>query len=169
MSPDRVGVEREVTAFLVREADLLDERDLRGWLALLTEDIDYRIPIRVTRERASSVSPFSEDSFHMLEDWASLKARVDRFDTEFAWSEDPPSRTRRFVTNVFLESLDDDAHVRVRSNLLVYRARGDSAPQLLSGQRRDTLRRVSGEWRLATRLVLLDHTRLPTENLAIFL
>ena len=40
---------------------------------------------------------------------------------------------------------------------------------LICGERHDTLRRVDRDWRLARRLVLLDHTSLPTENLAIFL
>jgi PAH dioxygenase small subunit len=41
--------------------------------------------------------------------------------------------------------------------------------QLLAGERHDVLRRVDGELRLARRVVLLDHTVLPMDNLAIFL
>ncbi|HLQ32649.1 MAG TPA: aromatic-ring-hydroxylating dioxygenase subunit beta [Chloroflexota bacterium] len=159
----------EALMFLVREAELLDNRDLHGWLAMLTPDIDYRIPVRVTRERAAAASEFSGTAFHMVEDWGSLKARVDRFDSEFAWSEDPPSRTRRLVGNVRVEPGETAAELSVKSNLLVFRAHGESAGNLLAAERCDALRRVGGELRLAKRLVLLDHTALPTHNLAIFL
>ena len=59
--------------------------------------------------------------------------------------------------------------VRVKSNLLIYRARGDAPAELICAERWDVLRRVEGRWKLARRTVLLDHTSLPTENLAIFL
>ena len=36
----------EVVDFLYAEADLLDRQDLRGWLAHLTEDIRYVVPVR---------------------------------------------------------------------------------------------------------------------------
>ena len=66
--------------FLVMEAALLDAGRLREWFGLLTPDIDYRIPVRITRARGSGVSEFSDSSFHVQEDSASLRARIDRFD-----------------------------------------------------------------------------------------
>ncbi len=158
----------EAQSFLFHEAELLDDGDLHGWFQLLTPDVDYRIPVRVTRERSAGKSPFSQTAFHMIEDWGSLKVRVDRFDSEFALSEDPPSRTRRLVSNVRVErgALDE---LSVKSNILVFRAHRESPASLLAAERRDTLRRVEGGLKLAKRLVLLDHTALPTHNLAIFL
>ena len=163
------GLYLEVQHFLIREAELLDNRRLHDWFALLAEDIDYRVPVRITLDRPSTASPFSDDAFHMVDDWGSLKARVERFDTEFAWSEDPPSRTRRFVSNVRIEPGAQAGELAVKSNLLMYRARGDAPPQLICGERHDVLRSVDGAWKIAKRLVLLDHTSLPTHNLAVFL
>ena len=58
----------------------------------------------------------------------------------------------------------------MRSNLLVYRARGDRPEHdLLSGERHDVLRPGPDGLRLAARTVVLDATTLPTLNLAIFL
>ena len=37
---------------------------------------------------------------HFDEDRYSLEKRVERLDGDHAWTEDPPSRTRHFVTNV---------------------------------------------------------------------
>ena len=50
---------REVADFLMREAELLDERHFGEWLDLLTDDIHYNMPVRVTRgsEAASEFVP----------------------------------------------------------------------------------------------------------------
>ena len=157
-----------VEQFLYFEAELLDDRRIDEWFALLAEDIDYRIPTRTTRERITIAAEFSSDSFHMLENWHSLKTRVDRFRTGYAWSEDPPSRTRRIIGNV-RAAASDGGDVSVKSNFLVFRARYDAAPQLLAGERHDVLRPAGTSYCIARRLVLLDHTLLPVENLALFL
>jgi 3-phenylpropionate/cinnamic acid dioxygenase small subunit len=161
--------EAECVRFLYHEAELLDDRRLHDWLALLTDDIDYRIPTRVTRERDATTSEFSTASYFMLEDRGSLTTRVQRFDSEFAFSEDPPTRTRRIIGNVRLEPRGAGPEFAVKSNFLLFRAKQDLPGQLLAGERHDVLRRVDGELRLARRVVLLDHTVLPMDNLAIFL
>src|SRR5581483_4503763 len=116
--------------------------------------IDYRVPVRVTRERARG-SGFSETAWHMLEDFDSLETRVDRLDSEYAWAEDPPSRMRRFVSNVRIDE-ETDGEIRLRSNLMIYRGRYDSPTfDLICGERQDTLVRANGGLRLRRRLVLL--------------
>lgn len=161
----------EVESFLYREARLLDDQDLHDWLDLVTDDVDYEVPVRSTRERGAEQSEFSRVANIFNEDWASLDARVRRFDKEYAWSENPPTRTRRFVTNVQLEAVrDDPEEIDVISNVLVFRAKEDEVdPDLISGRRDDTLRRVDGELRLAKRTVFLDHTVLDTRPLSVFL
>ena len=156
--------------FLTREAELLDERDLRGWLDLVTDDVSYEMPVRHTRDRGAGLdAEFSADSFHMVEDRSTLEARVERFETEFAWSVDPPLRTRRFVTNVRVDEPDGE-ELPVRSNLLFYRSQGDTPDSdLLAAERRDRLRETDDGLRLAAREVRLDHTILPTKNIAFFL
>lgn len=156
--------------FLVAEAAALDENRLDDWLPMLHPDIDYRVPVRVTRERTGGPG-FSEDGFHLFENKDSLSLRVERLSTDYAWAEDPPSRTRRFVTNFRASVLDEgDGDLHVRSNLLLYRERLDEhEPQLISGERRDALRQEDGSLLLVKRLVLLDHVTLLTPNLGIFL
>ena len=157
--------------FLYQEAQVLDNRKVIEWHErMVTKDIDYRIPIRTTRER-SAETEFSNESFHMKEDWRSLKVRVDRMENNFAWSEDPPSRNRRFVSNIRVVSQDEEKEeVTVRNNLLVHRLRADETdPDLISGERHDTLRRVDGNWRITKRTVLLDHTVIGPPSLSIIL
>lgn len=166
------GTKRELrqdcVRFLNREAEALDDRRLTTWIDMLTDDMEYIVPRRVTVE-AGSEREFSDRSFHYQEDRASLEARVDRFETDHAWSEDPPSRTRRFVSNIRIEDIDED-DVTVKSNVLVYRTHGNSPDtDLIAGERRDVLRRVDGSLKLASRRVLLDTTVLDARSLSIFL
>lgn len=159
----------EVLAFLYGEAELLDDRMLRPWLDMLTDDVVYRMPVRTTRAHDVADSVLADmDHFH--EDRYSLEKRVERFETDHAWAEDPPSRTRRYVTNPRCWHSDRDDEVVVRTNLLLFRSRGDVRdPDLVSSQRTDRLRRHDGELKLADRLVWVDESTLRTQNLAVFL
>jgi 3-phenylpropionate/cinnamic acid dioxygenase small subunit len=159
----------ECVAFLNLEAELLDDNRIRDWFALIAEDIDYRVPIRVTRERFAGPG-FSSEGYHMLEDHGSLETRVLRLETEYAWAEDPPSRTRRMVSNIRVTPGEPSDELNAKSNLMVYRGRYDaSAHQLIVGERQDILRRTDDGLKLRKRLVLLDQSTLGTHNLAIFL
>jgi ethylbenzene dioxygenase beta subunit len=163
-----------ITEFLYQEAELLDEGRYREWLGLLTDDIRYQVPVRVAKERGASqsaVTGIATNMFHLDEDRDSLELRVDRLETGFAWSEEPPSRIRHFVSNVRTEPVEGSPdEVAVRSSVLVYRSRWDRPEHdLLSCERHDLLRRVDGHWRLARRRVLLDNTTLPTLNLSFFI
>jgi ethylbenzene dioxygenase subunit beta len=156
--------------FLHREAELLDARRFREWLSLLSNDVDYRVPVRSSFDDADHSAAFSERAFHMLDERHSLEVRVKRFESGFAWSEIPPSRTRRFVSNIRVRQTQQEKEIEVNSNLLLYRARGDMPPELLCGERRDVLvQEEDGQWRLLRRVVLLDQTSLPTQNLGVFL
>src|SRR5699024_4721537 len=134
------GLRGSCEEFLYEEAHLLDNRRPIEWYeTMITDDIDYRIPIRTTRER-SAETEFSDRSYHMQEDNGSLKVRTERMENDFAWSEDPPSRNRRFVSNVTVTESDEEvAEVAVRNNLLVHRTQADETdPNLISGERHDT-------------------------------
>lgn len=155
--------------FLVNEAHLLDGRKFTSWLNLLAPDIEYRIPIRVTAVGSSRTDDIL-DMEHYAENFYSLRKRVERLGTEHAWAEDPPSRTRRFITNIRTFAAPEDGDVVVESYILLYRSRGDQlSTAVLAGVRTDLLRDVTTEeCRLARRLVILDDSVLNTQNLAVF-
>jgi 3-phenylpropionate/cinnamic acid dioxygenase small subunit len=159
----------EVYSFLMHEAELLDERRERDWLDLFTDDAEYLMPVRVNRERGEG-DGFSEEAFYFEETRGSLELRVRRLETEYAWAEDPPSRTRHFVTNVRVAEGEEEDEVAVRTNLLLYRSRGsDPKHDLISAERKDTLRKEDDQWKLRKRVILLDHSVLTTHNLSVFL
>jgi phthalate 3,4-dioxygenase beta subunit len=158
----------EVHQFLVVEADLLDSRRFDDWLGLMTEDIVYLMPVRVTASPSLAESTLA-DMDHFREDMYSLRRRVARFATEHAWTEDPPSRTRRLVTNVRAYPGERDGETVVKSYLLLFRSRGDvREPDFVVGERTDVLRRVEGELRLARREFVVDESVLRTQNMAVF-
>jgi 3-phenylpropionate/cinnamic acid dioxygenase small subunit len=157
----------EVTTWLNHEAALLDDGRLDEWLDLLTEDVGYAMPVRLTRERGGGPDSHA-GSPHFLDNARTLRMRIERLKTEFAWAEDPPSRTRRFVSNIRPEPTADG--VAVRSYLLLYRNRGDdSGAELISAERRDHLRRTPDGLRLSQREVRIDQSTLGVRNLAVLL
>jgi len=161
-------LEREIAGFFYREAELLDSDSLEDWLELLTEDISYEMPVRLTRERGQP--GVSSQMGHFSEDCRSLELRVKRLKTDFGWAENPPSRTRRFISNIRVEATSDPNEVKARSYFLLYRGRGASTQvDLISGERQDLLRKVDGNWKLASRVIIVDQAVLGTRNLAIFL
>ena len=155
--------------WLVEEAYLLDAQNYAAWLELLTEDIHYLMPVRVTTalgagfDTAPGMAHFDEDKY-------SLSRRVARFATEHAWTEDPPSRLRHHLSNVRTFATADPDHLVAESATLLFRNRGDVRESaLLSAGREDLLRRTENGWQLARRTILVDESVIRMQNLAIFL
>lgn len=168
----RVGepIHNEVVQFLYEEAWLLDHDRLSDWLGLMTTDVLYRAPVRTTVGRRQGRG-FDTTMAHFHEDAVSLAARIARLDTSSsAWAEDPPSRCRRLVTNVLVDTTDNPAEYIVTSSLLLTRSRlYVPHTDLIPAEREDVLRRTDDGLRLASRTILLDEAVLATANLAIFL
>ena len=173
---------REVEQFLYREARLLDERRFHDWLTLFTDDIRYWMTNRTNRYPKSSkaisiLDPDryveddvgADDELAILdEDKETLSARVRRLDTGMAWAEDPPSRTRHLIMNIEVEPGGSDSEIRVYSNFLVYRSRGETEQDFYVGGRQDVLRRVNAEWKIASRRLVLDQNVLSAKNVSVF-
>jgi ethylbenzene dioxygenase subunit beta len=161
----------ELTQWLYDEAELLDESRLDEWLERLTDDVRYRVPIRIHKEVTddSRVTGVQADAFHLDEDRVSLQMRVDRVNTGFAWAEEPPSRIRHVVSNVRVRPGEVEGELAVRSYVLVYRSRWDRPEHdLMTAERHDVFRQVDGAWKLADRFVVLDSTTVPMLNLTFF-
>jgi 3-phenylpropionate/cinnamic acid dioxygenase small subunit len=160
-----------VVEFLYVEARLLDEIRLKEWGATLAEDLIYTAPLRETRPVSQMAASVVRTTQHYDDDWRSVMGRIMRLTgTKSAWAEDPPSRTRRLVTNIWVEQGDQPNEFLVRSNLLVTRSRFNfDELDLISGERRDVLRLADERFKLARREILLDQAVLGTPNLAIFL
>jgi phthalate 3,4-dioxygenase subunit beta len=155
--------------FLVEEAAILDGRDWARWLDLLTEDVRYVMPVRVTTVVDAGYDAMA-DMAHFDEDRYALGKRVERLLTEHAWTEDPPSRTRHLVTNVRTFQGTEDGEIEVESTLLLFRSRGDDRDaEYVCASRRDVLRQEADRHLLASRRITVDESVLRTQNLAVFL
>ncbi len=98
------------------------------------------MPVRVTTALGAGFDT-SPGMAHFDENKYSLSRRVARFLTEHAWTEDPPSRLRHYITNVRTFAADDDDHLVVESAELLFRSRGDvNESALVSCGREDLLR-----------------------------
>jgi 3-phenylpropionate/cinnamic acid dioxygenase small subunit len=156
----------EVIEFLYREADMLDSYRFSEWLDLFAEDIRYDMPVRTNQFRAAGEG-FQEMAF-FDETFISLKTRVKRLETEFAWAETPPSRTRHFVSNVLVAPGERAGELAVKVNFMLTRTRADHGYQMFTGRREDTLRRLSGGgFKIARRRIFGDQTVLTNTNLSV--
>ncbi|WP_338448192.1 3-phenylpropionate/cinnamic acid dioxygenase subunit beta [Niallia oryzisoli] len=159
----------EVTNLLNYEARLLDDRNFKDWLELLTDDIVYRMPVRVTRE-SKDLTGKDDAMTYFEESKKSLTTRVLRFGTTSAWAEDPPIHTRHFVSNIGIEPGLENNEIIVKSYFLTKRSRGtDHNAEEIFGERVDVLRKVNGEWKIASRCIYPDQSILTVMNLSTFL
>jgi 3-phenylpropionate/cinnamic acid dioxygenase small subunit len=179
MRPDLV---LEMEQFLFREARLLDECRFQEWLSLLTDDIRYWMPSMSSQYGASSkaFTPLDraqretpelsdENELALLDETKdSLARRVARLDSGMAWSEEPPSRTCRFIYNVIVDESDTNAGLIVRSNFILYRTRGDLERDFYVGSRQDVLRSTDGSWKIAYRKILVPQNVLAAKNVSSF-
>lgn len=164
MSDDRIGdrvADRDyldIQRFLNREAALLDRRLYDDWLALLTDDIAYRVTAQVTRDAQAG----GLDYAIVDEGVAGLRARAAQIGSpKLTHAENPAPLMRRFVSNIQASPGPSPEEFAVESNLLVYRSRSTIPDgHLYVGERHDILRRIDGGLRLARRDVRLDHAIL---------
>ncbi len=161
----------EVLEFLYDEAELLDSLQLAAWFELLTEDIEYNVPLRLTKPFRKQDGTVIRTVQHMHDSYGSLMLRVRRItDTKSAWGEDPPSRTRRMVSNVRVYRTDKANEYKVQSYLLVTRGRFDfDYFDVIPCERHDVIRKVGSRLMLARREIIIDQTVIGTPNLGIFL
>lgn len=158
----------EILDFLQREAEVLDSGQFREWLSMLDREIRYVMPVRTTRERIHG-DGFVENMYHFEDNYASITKRIERLETEFAWAEDPPSRTRRFINNVRVEQTTED-EFKVKSYLLLTRSRSNEPEySIITCVRSDTLRRAGEALTLKERVIGVDQTTIGMDNLAVFL
>lgn len=160
-----------IVDFLYDEAALLDQSRFHDWFALLAEDLTYTAPLRITRQGRERGQTVIRTTQHYDEDYASIKGRIERLDTKSAWAEDPPSRTRRFITNVRVWESAKPGEFEVESYLLLTRSRYEH-PHLtdLSCVRHDLLRTATGGgFKLARREIILDLAVVGMPNIALFL
>lgn len=168
LNDEQVRLKLVCEQFLYREARLLDRNQYNDWFELIHEDILYKVPVLTRREKTAGLG-YSDSNYHFNDDFGSLKTRIERLNTDYAWAENPPSRTKRFVTNVHILNYDSPESITVSNNLYLHFGHDDpSQDDSITAERKDRLVCNSGGWKLAERNVYLNQATLP-RSLSIFL
>jgi ethylbenzene dioxygenase beta subunit len=164
------GMLAELTAFLYREARLLDTGNVEGWLSLLTDDVHYFMPAQpavysrnLKNRSVGDKLAFYDDDLDMI------KRRIARMIHPTAWSEDPPTRVIHQISNIEAFNTGTDGTWRVLSVAVVFRSRNEADQDTLWARREDLVRRVDGKLKLAKRHVTLAHNVLLGKNLNVFI
>ncbi len=172
---DELLLAREIEEFLYREAELLDDRRYQDWLALLTDDVRYWMPMRRNVKYGESEREFtrSRSDINWLDEGKeTLERRVKQIETGIHWAEEPVSRISHLVSNVQIveatPSAAEPCEVAVKCRFLIYRNRVETETDILVGKREDLLRREADDWRVARRKIILDQNILLSKNLTFF-
>ncbi|MEV7289166.1 aromatic-ring-hydroxylating dioxygenase subunit beta [Streptomyces sp. NPDC093252] len=171
-----VQTQHLVEQFLYAEAELLDQHRYEEWIDLFTEDVHYWLPTRMTRthrERHREIAGRNESAV-IDDNHYYLAGRVRRYTSGVSWTEEPPSRTRRLLTNVRIGPGPRAGELDVVSNFSVYRSRLERHEDWFVGERFDILRPTDPAtggypFRIAARKIVLEQTTLLSPSLSIFL
>jgi benzoate/toluate 1,2-dioxygenase beta subunit len=152
-------IREQCRMLLEREARLLDQGRFKEWLELYAERCVVWVPgAEPAGDPRTEVTVFFDDR-RRLED------RIYRLGTGKAWSQVPPSRTVRLVTNVEAFRTAERTVIMVRSNLLISEFRAGET-RLLAAWCGHRLRRRQVGWEIeAKQLNLIDrdqHLRNPS-------
>jgi dibenzofuran dioxygenase beta subunit len=161
MNIAEVVLRHRVEKFYYREARLLDEGRYEEWLALFDDAVHYWMPATETRETRADGIRKSDELSLFDDDKKFLEARVARIHTDLAHAENPPSRTRHFISNV--EVLSQSAEeISVQSNFMVFQSRLERSESIYFGSRNDQIDISSQDrWRVTRRKIVLDQTIVP--------
>jgi benzoate/toluate 1,2-dioxygenase beta subunit len=157
--PD-IAIREQCRVLLEREARLLDQQRYEEWLGLYAAECMVWVPTA-----AQPGDPRREVSV-FFDDRARLEDRIFRLGTGAAWSQVPPSRTVRFVSNVEAFRTEERMVLMVRSNFLLSELRAGES-RLLSGWCGHRLRRRQVGWEIEAKQVNLLERDQPLRNPSI--
>jgi 3-phenylpropionate/cinnamic acid dioxygenase small subunit len=168
-------LKQAVEDFLYAEAELLDQRQFKEWLDLLTNDLVYFMPMRRNvkfgRHAERENTRLGQDISWFDEDKWTLAKRVEQIMTGVHWAEEPLSRVCHTVSNIQIldaqPSVEAAKEVSVCSRFMIYQNRLEDETNFFVGKRTDLLRNTEGRWQLAKREIILDQNVLLSKNLTV--
>ena len=153
---------RKVEQFLYDEADLLDNPDLDGWMALYTEDGTYWLPAIENQP-----DPLNHISL-IYDDRVMMEVRRRNFVHPRAASKDHPVRSSHLIGNVRVQGTNDQGDLVVTSNfqaLVFYRGE----QRAFGGKYEHHLVTAGDSFRIRRKKVSLINCDAPQKSLTIYL
>ncbi len=145
-----------------KEARLLDQNNLDDWLNLFIPECIYWVPATPNGGDPRKEIAVCFDDRRRLED------RIFRLQNEFAWSQQPKSRTARLISNVSLFSTEISSVLMVRSNFLTTELQaGDK--RTYTGWYGHTICQDHDVWKIKVKQVNLIDCDQNLRNLSIIL
>ncbi len=151
----------EAEDLLYAEARLLDERRYDEWLGMLAEDVTYWVP-----SNGDGIDPNREIAL-IYDDLAKIRNRIGRLATGVAHAQNPPSKTRRLVSNVQLDATEGNAAI-VSSAFILYELRR-GRERVFAGRCEYRMRREDDRWKIAAKKVVLVNNDEVIDNLTFIL
>ena len=147
----------EAEDLLYREARHLDDLRYQDWLAMLDENATYWIPCN-----GEGNDPNREISL-VFDDRKRLTDRIGRLESGLAHAQNPPSKTKRLVSNVQIENATEDA-ATVLSGFILYELRRGKE-RIFAGRCEHRMHLVDGTWKIASKKVVLMNNDEVIDNL----
>jgi len=143
------AAERDLFRRLIeREARVLDQLRFEEWIKLYAPECIYWVP--ATPEGGD---PRREVAV-MFDDRRRLEDRIFRLRSSYAWSQAPPSRTSRIVSNVEVFRCEREDQRMVRSNFAMSEFWGGEI-RVLAGWAGHRFRKIDGAWMISAKQVNL--------------
>lgn len=129
------------------EARLLDQGRLEDWLGLFADECLFWVPGSPGGDPKGEVAVCFDDR-------RQLEGRIYRLRTGYAWSQVPPSRTSRIVSNVEVFGGASEAICMVRSTFLITELRNGET-RTFAGWNAHRLARSGNGWRILVKQINL--------------
>jgi p-cumate 2,3-dioxygenase subunit beta len=140
----------DIEDLLFEEAALLDNWQLKEWLAMYTKDCEYQVP---STSLAKDADP-TKTLFYIADDYERLEQRVIRLGKRTMWSEYPRSKTRHLVSNVRI--IDQrESEVKAEAAFAVYRTKWGNTDVFI-GSYEYTLQRTAEGMKIRKKRCHLD-------------
>jgi 3-phenylpropionate/cinnamic acid dioxygenase small subunit len=149
------------TAFLYREAALLDRQQWDDWLALYVPDCVFWVPSFID-ETTVTRDPLTEVSHIYYSSRSGLEDRVWRIRSGLSVATIPMPRTMHAVTNIQLVEASATA-MTLESNIAVdvFSLKNQTSHRLF-GRAEHRLVNADGAWRIARKTVIVLNDYLPS-------
>lgn len=148
-----------VEAFLFQEARFADENRYDEWLSLWTDDAVYWIPANI-----DDYDPDEHVSI-IYDDRERLADRIARLKSGGAWSQEPPSRMRRAISNIEIDQSGMSNEINVCSNYVLGELRR-GRQSIYFAHQKHRLRSTPEGLRMASKTILLVNNNEALHNLS---
>ncbi len=150
----------KIIRFLNREAELLEYHNYMDWLDLLHPDMEYIVLVRELKDKKDKSM---SNGLVIYDKINTIKIKIDRLNSNDAWSDNPPSVSKYLITNTLAYNFLD--YYLARSNVLFIKYRSTDL-MYLSYKRVDI---ISKDMKLVKRIVLPDVHSINLQDLTYFL